>query len=90
MNRYIVTHGGVRAPGGLPRLQSGWDGRSPSGGFDSRPPPPTALDSKTLKRKSANSEKITSYGHGRCTDSNSSEKAIGLLNQKSIEIEKQS
>jgi hypothetical protein len=39
------------------------------------------LDSKTLKRKSANSEKITSYGHGRCTDSNSSEKAIGLLNQ---------
>ncbi len=81
MNRYIVTHGGVRAPGGLPRLQSGWDGRSPSGGFDSRPPPPTALDSKTLKRKSANSEKITSYGDGRCTGSNSSEKAIGLLNQ---------
>ena len=31
--------GGVRAPGGLRRLQSGWDGRSPSGGFDSRPPP---------------------------------------------------
>jgi len=31
--------GGVRVPGGLPRLQSGWDGRPPSGGFDSRPPP---------------------------------------------------
>src|SRR5437588_6009932 len=31
--------GGVRRPGGAPRLQSGWDGRSPSGGFDSRPPP---------------------------------------------------
>ena len=31
--------GGVRVPGGLHRLQSGWDGRSPSGGFDSRPPP---------------------------------------------------
>jgi len=35
--------GGVRAPGGLPRLQSGWDGRSPSGGFDSRPPPPRLM-----------------------------------------------
>ena len=34
-----VVGGGVRAPGGLRRLQSGWDGRSPSGGFDSRPPP---------------------------------------------------
>ena len=31
--------GGVWVPGGLRRLQSGWDGRSPSGGFDSRPPP---------------------------------------------------
>ena len=38
--------GGVRAPGGLPRLQSGWDGRSPSGGFDSRPPPPPALSAR--------------------------------------------
>ena len=28
-------------PGGLRRLQSGWDERSSSGGFDSRPPPPT-------------------------------------------------
>jgi len=35
-----VTGGGVWVPGGLPRLQSGWDGRPPSGGFDSRPPPP--------------------------------------------------
>jgi len=33
--------GGVRVPGGLRRLQSGWNGRSPFGGFDSRPPPPT-------------------------------------------------
>ena len=33
--------GGVRVPGGLHRLQSGWDERSSSGGFDSRPPPPT-------------------------------------------------
>ena len=33
--------GGVRVPGGLRRLQSGWDERSSSGGFDSRPPPPT-------------------------------------------------
>jgi hypothetical protein len=39
------------------------------------------LDSQTLKRKNANSEKITSHGHGRCTDSNSSEKAVRLLNQ---------
>ena len=39
----MVAGGGVRAPGGLPRLQSGWDGRSPSGGFDSRPPPPHRL-----------------------------------------------
>ena len=39
--RRSVPIGGVRAPGGLRRLQSGWDGRSPSGGFDSRPPPPT-------------------------------------------------
>ena len=38
------ARGGVRAPGGLPRLQSGWDGRSPSGGFDSRPPPPRRPD----------------------------------------------
>jgi len=37
-----VTGGGVWVPGGLPRLQSGWDGRSPSGGFDSRPPPPVS------------------------------------------------
>ena len=37
----VMKHqGGVRVPGGLPRLQSGWDGRTPSGGFDSRPPPP--------------------------------------------------
>ena len=36
-----TDRGGVRAPGGLPRLQSGRDGRSPSGGFDSRPPPPS-------------------------------------------------
>ena len=35
-----VLSGGVWVPGGLHRLQSGWDGRSPSGGFDSRPPPP--------------------------------------------------
>ena len=35
-----VPGGGVWVPGGLHRLQSGWDGRSPSGGFDSRPPPP--------------------------------------------------
>jgi hypothetical protein len=35
-----ISDGGVWAPGGLRRLQSGWDGRSPSGGFDSRPPPP--------------------------------------------------
>ena len=35
-----IADGGVWAPGGLRRLQSGWDGRSPSGGFDSRPPPP--------------------------------------------------
>ena len=35
-----MNPGGVRAPGGLRRLQSGRDGRSPSGGFDSRPPPP--------------------------------------------------
>ena len=31
--------GGVRAPGGLPRLQSGWSQRPCDGGFDSRPPP---------------------------------------------------
>lgn len=42
-----VTHGGVRAPGGLRRLQSGWDGRTPSGGFDSRPPPPTGPRAST-------------------------------------------
>ena len=41
-----LSHGGVRVPGGLRRLQSGWDGRSPSGGFDSRPPP-TAIESRT-------------------------------------------
>jgi hypothetical protein len=35
-----VDSGDVRVPGGLRRLQSGWDGRSPSGGFDSRPSPP--------------------------------------------------
>ena len=40
-----VAGGGVWAPGGLPRLQSGWDGRPPSGGFDSRPPPPTGSGS---------------------------------------------
>ena len=34
-----VGVGGVWAPGGLHRLQSGWNGRSPFGGFDSRPPP---------------------------------------------------
>ena len=38
-----VCVGGVRAPGGLRRLQSGWDERSSSGGFDSRPPPPEGL-----------------------------------------------
>ena len=38
--------GGVWAPGGLHRLQSGRDGRSPSGGFDSRPPPPTSCRSE--------------------------------------------
>src|SRR5579859_2698176 len=32
-------HGGVRVPGGLPRLQSGCRQRSCRGGFDSRPPP---------------------------------------------------
>lgn len=36
-----VGFGDVWVPGGLRRLQSGWDGRSPSGGFDSRPSPPT-------------------------------------------------
>jgi hypothetical protein len=35
-----VERGDVWVPGGLRRLQSGWDGRSPSGGFDSRPSPP--------------------------------------------------
>ena len=35
-----VTLGGVRVPGGLRRLQSGWCERSSHGGFDSRPPPP--------------------------------------------------
>ena len=35
-----VISGDVWVPGGLRRLQSGWDGRSPSGGFDSRPSPP--------------------------------------------------
>jgi hypothetical protein len=35
-----LADGGVRVPGGLRRLQSGWEGRTPSGGFDSRPPPP--------------------------------------------------
>ena len=35
-----LAGGGVRAPGGLRRLQSGWLWRSHSGGFDSRPPPP--------------------------------------------------
>src|SRR3954451_1733472 len=39
----IVPSGGVWAPGGLHRLQSGRDGRPPSGGFDSRPPPPNDL-----------------------------------------------
>ena len=34
-----VGAGGVWVPGGLHRLQSGWNGRSPFGGFDSRPPP---------------------------------------------------
>ena len=38
--RARLPAGGVRRPGGVPRLQSGWDGCSPSGGFDSRPPPP--------------------------------------------------
>ena len=41
--------GGVRVPGGLPRLQSGWDGRSPSGGFDSRPPPQYYLETSVTK-----------------------------------------
>ena len=35
-----LQSGGVRVPGGLRRLQSGWDERPSSGGFDSRPPPP--------------------------------------------------
>ena len=39
-SRSSLRRGGVWVPGGLHRLQSGWDGRSPSGGFDSRPPPP--------------------------------------------------
>ena len=42
-----VLDGGVRAPGGLHRLQSGWDRRSLSGGFDSRPPPPTSRWSRS-------------------------------------------
>ena len=43
-----VCRGGVRVPGGLRRLQSGWDERSSSGGFDSRPPPPTPRSSETI------------------------------------------
>ena len=43
-----VAGGGVWAPGGLHRLQSGRDGRSPSGGFDSRPPPPNSLWTECL------------------------------------------
>ena len=42
-SRDTLSRGGVRVPGGLRRLQSGWDERSSSGGFDSRPPPPTRL-----------------------------------------------
>ena len=34
-----LMDGGVRVPGGLRRLQSGWNERSSFGGFDSRPPP---------------------------------------------------
>ena len=35
--------GGVRVPGGLHCLQNSWNGRSPFGGFDSRPPPPITI-----------------------------------------------
>ena len=43
IRRASVVGGGVWAPGGLHRLQSGRDERSSSGGFDSRPPPPHNL-----------------------------------------------
>ena len=44
--RASVASGGVWAPGGLHRLQSGRDERSSSGGFDSRPPPPNTMQGR--------------------------------------------
>ena len=48
-----VADGGVRVPGGLRRLQSGWQGRSPCGGFDSRPPPPNSFPAFADVRRKA-------------------------------------
>jgi hypothetical protein len=45
-----VINGDVWVPGGLRRLQSGWDGRSPSGGFDSRPSPPISPWSRGVSK----------------------------------------
>ena len=42
-------------PGGLRRLQSGWDERSSSGGFDSRPPPPNNRSSPRRDQRLARS-----------------------------------
>ena len=53
-----VGAGGVWAPGGLHRLQSGWNGRSPFGGFDSRPPPRSGSPASTAILKSGSEQVI--------------------------------